>query len=195
MCGVGIKDIKIGKQEFIDKTLLSRQYYLWKSMLTRCYGEKQRYKSYKGCRVCQRWHTFSNFVEDLPKLPNYELWKNSPNSGISIDKDIIGCYHAYYAPQYCMFVTRSENSKEARQRHKNEIIVPKEFWKKIEKQKRPVIAVNKKSGLILEFISITEAAEAIGGYISNICDVLNGKMKSSKGYYFYDYSEYKEGVA
>lgn len=43
-------------------------YTKWKSMLQRCNNEKDpRYKDYggRGISVCQRWHDFMNFYEDM----------------------------------------------------------------------------------------------------------------------------------
>lgn len=41
-------------------------------MLSRCYNRNnERYKNYgeRGIRVCERWHTFENFVADVGDRP------------------------------------------------------------------------------------------------------------------------------
>ena len=183
MCGVGVKDIKIGKQEFIDKTLLSRQYYLWKGMLTRCYSGNKKYKWYHDCKVCQRWHTFSNFVADLPKLPNYDLWvANVGNGKVCLDKDILGGYHRCYSPNYCMFVTLKENSEDRIKKYGAPKLTKEQRKNMIQKHQRPCCLVNIKSGFICEFNSIKEAANVIGAYDGTLCDLLKGHRKTCKGY-------------
>lgn len=49
----------------------------WQGMLKRCYDERySRYSDYggRGIGVCDRWHDFDNFVDDMgPKLPGTTL--------------------------------------------------------------------------------------------------------------------------
>ena len=183
MCGVGVKDIKIGKQEFIDKTLLSRQYYLWKGMLTRCYSGNKKYKWYHDCKVCQRWHTFSNFVADLPKLPNYDLWvANVGNGTVCLDKDILGGYHRYYSPSYCMFVTVKENSEDRIKKYGAPKLTRQQRQDIAHNQCKPCCLLNTKTGFIYEFISIKEAARSIGVYSGNLCSILHNNRRTCKGY-------------
>ena len=99
---------------------LTREYQLWKTMIYRCYDEKYHEKqaTYKDCTVCDRWHCYANFLEDLPKIKNYEYWLNNPNERIALNKDI------YYAElgietdskEYSLlttrFVSQSENTLE-----------------------------------------------------------------------------------
>ena len=49
---------------------------------------------------------------------------------------------------------------------------------------KPVIAINKITGLILEFLSIREASRQTGIHQSNICECCNGKRKSAGGFYW-----------
>lgn len=54
-------------------------YKVWGAMLDRCYSPKSdSYKTHgaRGIRVCQRWHAFANFYEDMGDQP----------SGMSIDR-------------------------------------------------------------------------------------------------------------
>lgn len=44
----------------------------WVSMMSRCYDKKDvRYSSYggRGIRVCERWHEFSKFIQDMGERP------------------------------------------------------------------------------------------------------------------------------
>lgn len=183
VCGVGIRDIKISRLDFKNKTLLSRQYYLWKGMISRCYSGKQPY--YSVCKVCPRWHIFSNFVEDLPKLPNYEYWVNNPLQRIALDKDILGGKHYYYAPQYCMFVSMSENSKHKRFTEKGRKHFNLLIKQSVEKYRKPIYAISSTSGLIYEFYSISDAAKTLNFNMGNVRYALKRKSHFKDGYYFY----------
>jgi hypothetical protein len=47
-------------------------YNRWRGILTRCYDENAiSYPNYgaKGIGVCERWHKFENFLEDMGKIP------------------------------------------------------------------------------------------------------------------------------
>lgn len=47
-------------------------YNSWRKMKERCYSPKQvGYESYggRGIRVCDRWHDFKNFLEDMGERP------------------------------------------------------------------------------------------------------------------------------
>lgn len=50
----------------------SKTYQAWGAMHTRCYNPKTKnYKYYggKGVIVCERWHRFENFLEDMGEAP------------------------------------------------------------------------------------------------------------------------------
>ena len=98
----------------------TREYDCWRSMLKRCYSGE--YPTYENVTVCDRWHCFANFLEDLPLIKNYELWRDNPKQRIALNKD------KYYAElgiitdckEYNLLTTRfipqSENSKEVHER-------------------------------------------------------------------------------
>lgn len=70
-----------------------------------------------------------------------------------------------------------------------------ETKKKIgEKLSKPVIAINKVSGLIVEFPSAMEAERTLGIAHSSIIKCCKGKLKSSGGYYWH-YADESEEVA
>ena len=51
-----------------DGRTKTRLYKIWSSMMTRCYNKNRRsYKNYggRGIIVCERWHDFKNFYEDV----------------------------------------------------------------------------------------------------------------------------------
>ena len=62
---------KHGHAKTTDKTA-SPTYSSWSSMLNRCDNENNTsYKNYggKGILVCERWRTFSHFLEDMGEKP------------------------------------------------------------------------------------------------------------------------------
>ena len=96
----------------------TREYELWRGMLKRCYSGAERFKTYANVTVCDRWLCFANFIEDLPLIENYDLWRDNPNQYIALDKDLkqIGVENKVYSLNTCKFVTASENTKEANER-------------------------------------------------------------------------------
>ena len=97
---------------------ITREYVLWRDMLQRCYSGN--YPTYENVTVCERWLVFSNFLEDLPLVENYEMWLNS-NEKMSLDKDLkqVGVDNKVYSLDTVKFVTASENSREANERKCN----------------------------------------------------------------------------
>lgn len=100
----------------IGKGKMSREYKVWENMLNRVYKDYTNYKTYKDGQVCERWHNFQNFCEDLPLIEGYDYWLNHPNERISLDKDIKGNGSKMYNLENCCFITISENSHERLER-------------------------------------------------------------------------------
>lgn len=91
----------------------TRSFILWHNMLARCYMTvkgKQYFKGYKGVTVCERWHNFQYFCDDLPKLHGYTRWKINPGE-YELDKDY--SHRRIYSPETVCFITIAENAKEA----------------------------------------------------------------------------------
>ena len=94
----------------------TREYILWSSMMKRCYDDnyQKAHPTYKNTTVCERWKCYSYFLEDLPKIKDYQLWKDNPNSKISLNKD------KYYSDlgintdckEYNLLTTRFISNKE-----------------------------------------------------------------------------------
>lgn len=148
----------------------TREYVLWHSMLERCYSDKyhERKPTYKDCSVCDRWLVFANFLEDLPLIEGYELWRDNPNSGVSLDKDSKVQGNKVYSLDTVKFISRSENSRERMKRCNPN-------------QPKKVMAISLTEPKVLVFKSMSQA-EKFGfnnGAISQCCQ---GKRKSHKGY-------------
>jgi len=51
----------------------TKTYYIWASMIQRCENKKNKqykYYGYRGIKVCRRWKTFNNFLNDMGEKPN-----------------------------------------------------------------------------------------------------------------------------
>lgn len=101
---------------FVDK---SKSYYkqanqLWRNMMKRCYSQKDTKGYYGKAFVDERWKCFSNFLEDLPKLNNFNLWLKGFKSGVkyNLDKDLLSADNKIYSRDTCQFVTEYENKSE-----------------------------------------------------------------------------------
>ena len=105
----------------------ARPYFLWNEMIRRCYDEKslQRKPTYRNVTVCDRWHSFALFLEDLPKIQNYEYWLDHENERVALNKDMyytenqLEHTNKVYSLETCRFLTQSENSKERHSRNKD----------------------------------------------------------------------------
>ena len=98
-----------------------KAYRCWADMIYRCYDEKYLLKepTYRNCTVCDRWHCFANFLEDIRTIQGYNDWVN--NKGWEIDKDLLqkGLKYKIYSPQTCVFIPTSKNTKESAERANN----------------------------------------------------------------------------
>lgn len=98
-----------------------REYQVWQNMIERVYSDNI-YFTYENVTVCDRWHNYSLFLEDLPKIKNYEYWKNNPKQKIALNKDMyytelgIITDKKIYSLETTRFITDSENMKEVHDR-------------------------------------------------------------------------------
>ena len=80
-----------------------RSYSTWHNMLRRGYSEsfQAEYPFYKGCSVCEEWHSFSVF----------EAWfSENYIEGMSLDKDILVPGNKIYSPETCVFISKALNT-------------------------------------------------------------------------------------
>ena len=107
--GKGIND----KPEIIKSN--RRLYDCWHQMLRRCYAKEwlNKHPTYIGCYVCNRWLLFSNFIEDIKLLDNYDKWIENKER-YELDKDIkSNGTNKCYCPENCMFVLQKDNVVQA----------------------------------------------------------------------------------
>ena len=88
-----------------DKACVSKlkSYIIWKSMLKRCYDEKDinHQRSYNDCSVCEEWLIYSIFEE----------WFNTNYiDGYTIDKDLLKSGNRVYSPNTCCFLPTEINT-------------------------------------------------------------------------------------
>lgn len=84
---------------------------LWRNMLKRCYYENEPKGYFGHAFVCKRWLCLSNFLEDLPKLKNFDKWLQGgkcSHTKYNLDKDVLGD-GVWYSPHNCQFITEHEN--------------------------------------------------------------------------------------
>ena len=85
---------------------------LWRNMLKRCYCEKDNRGYYGKVTVDARWLCFANFLEDLPKLENFEMWLRAfsgKSEKYNLDKDFLVKGNKVYSREACMFLPESLN--------------------------------------------------------------------------------------
>lgn len=160
--GVACKGNVSSKFPLLNKIAFKR----WYAMIERCYNEKAiEYSSYggKGISVCERWLCFENFLNDLPYISGYDE-KLYIEGLIQLDKDYKNS--TVYSPETCIFVSQ----------RKNKMYQPS--------KQQAFIAVSP-DGISYEFNNQSECARTFGLTARTISKVLNGYLKSHKGWNFY----------
>lgn len=83
----------------------------WSKMLERCYNPQcKEFACYgaKGVKVCKRWHTFANFLDDVGEVYGFDLFVKEPES-YQIDKDILS--GNMYSKETCVFIPKYYNQR------------------------------------------------------------------------------------
>lgn len=77
-------------------------YARWKSMMQRCHTKSSesfaRYGG-RGITVCERWHSFAAFLEDMGECPNSSMTLERDNND------------GNYEPRNCRWAPKTEQSK------------------------------------------------------------------------------------
>jgi hypothetical protein len=107
-CGCVAKDLtskraKIHGHAKTDTKPPSQTYNTWASMVTRC--EDPRWPIYADIKLCERWKTFTNFLEDMGVRP-----KNKTIDRIDSSKG--------YYKENCRWATKAEQSRNTRKTKK-----------------------------------------------------------------------------
>ena len=115
----GINDMPYGWTRKNNKN--RRLYNCWLHMIERVYSEKlhEKYPTYIKTTLQLELHYLSYFVEHVNEIKNYELWLNNPND-YALDKDIkSNGKNKEYSIENCMFISNSENVKQANKTRDN----------------------------------------------------------------------------
>ena len=104
--GIGVIGIKYPVS---IKSIRTKEYCVWHSLIKRCYDQKtrERQPSYKIASICNEWLLFENFADWLCSQPNYDKWLNSERW--ALDKDILVKRNKVYSPKTCCLVPQNVN--------------------------------------------------------------------------------------
>lgn len=97
-CGCGPRGTPFPKEHGLSTTL---SYNSWKKMMQRCYDPmNQDFSHYggRGIKVCQRWHSVTNFVKDMGERMR----------GFSIERVDV---NADYSPDNCLWLPHEFQAK------------------------------------------------------------------------------------
>lgn len=105
--GVGVNDADYSVREGLYEngrlvySWVCPFYQTWLNMLSRCYSARMQERSptYRGCEVCDKWLTFSNFKAGM----ELQDWV-----GNELDKDLFGD-GKLYSPETCCFISKNMN--------------------------------------------------------------------------------------
>lgn|SRR5215831_11353555 len=111
-CGCLRREVTISRFTTHGKTaggLRAPEFYIWNMMIQRCENPKTKiYHRYggRGIKVCDRWHKFPNFLEDMKDRP-------SPKHTLErIDND------EDYTPVNCVWATKTRQANNRRTNRK-----------------------------------------------------------------------------
>ena len=152
-------------------------YNRWKLMLDRCYNTNSKsYKFYgeKGVKVCDRWHRFDNFVEDISKKENYEKLLLNPNKW-QIDKD--KSTQKIYSNETTIIITKTENVKIRNEQNGNPA-------KEINKNAKAILKYTLDGKLVGKYNTVKQAAKSINRSDNTVRDCAKGRTKTAGGYIF-----------
>ena len=163
-CGIGA----IG---YVNTREHLKEYRIWRNIIYRCYckfDKSYKYYGEQGVKVCDRWHRFDYFLQDIKCLPGYDsnLFKTGK---LKLDKDILSKNKKIYSPKTCLWVSDLENQKrrtfEYNEKHPKYAIFP--------------------DGHIEQIFHISDFCKKHNLHRQNVNLCLSGKQKSTKGFKFY----------
>lgn len=163
-CGVGI----IG---FINTRDHFHEYKIWSDMIRRCYDKKDKsYRFYgmRGVTVCDRWHRFDFFFEDIPNIQGFNREKFE-NHELRLDKDILSVENKVYSPDTTMWISDLDNQKvrtmEYNMKNKKYAVFPDGHVEIVE--------------------HVTDFCKQNNLNRSGVYGCLSGQIKQTKGFKFY----------
>ena len=171
----------------------TKEYRAWYGMKKRCNNMDGEHRSYEKVTVCDRWHNFQNFCDDIVSLEGYEEWKNTDGL-YDLDKDLKqpGVEYKVYSPETCVFITKHENSS---LRWLNTTSVDSKKTRrrtmKHNLYEAPFVGIRISDSYTEEFSIIADFARKYNIEQSNISAVIGGRRNMAGGWKFYK----KEDIA
>lgn len=170
ICGVACHGIP-NKDIFTPKQYKSLK-NTWCGMINRCYEQtRNEYKNYggRGVYVDNRWLVFEYFLEDVTKLPNWNLKVNNWGD-YSLDKDLHD--QKKYGPDSCLWLNISHQCSNTR----NQVC----------------FQATSPDGIVCYGENLTWFGEKHDLDASQICKCIKGKLDSCKGWTFKEVKKEKE---
>lgn len=130
---------------------MSAENRIWRGMLSRCRNPNTKdYKDYgaRGIKVCDRWHSFMNFLADMGRRP-------SPSHTLERVNNAGG-----YEPSNCRWATRAEQGLNQRRRRDNASGVTGVIWKPRNRKWEAYISFRRERIYLGLFDSIESATAA-----------------------------------
>ena len=103
VCGVGISGTKY---PITIDGVKTKEYGLWKDMLTRCYSDTYQKKqpTYEGCKVSENFKSYEYFYEWCNSQVGFDV------KGFDLDKDLLIKGNKVYSENTCIFIPREINT-------------------------------------------------------------------------------------
>lgn len=165
-----INDMPVGWMN--ESKLNMRIYYLWKAMIMRTtekYWEK--YPTYTGTTVDDKWRILSNFVNDIKDLEGYNKWATASNRQMMLDKDTIIEGNKHYSKDTCCFISHEESNQDVNRRHPENIQKARQAF--VENASNPVRFTNIKTNEVIDFPSLKEGCRTLNLNFRNAWSVLS----------------------
>ena len=106
VCGVGISGTKYPSKV---NGVITKEYDLWQSMLTRCYSDSSKKKSptYEGCEVSNKFKSYEYFYEWCHKQIGFD--NDGNGNPFHLDKDLLVKGNKVYSESTCVFIPQEIN--------------------------------------------------------------------------------------
>lgn len=145
-------------------------YQTWQNMLRRCYDPgRHNYNSYggRGYTVCKRWFCFEYFLEDISKLPGYDL-ERILKGELVLDKDLLNTnkQNKVYSPDTTCWVPKDFNKL---------IIDTSTFTHHYD-------IYDKDNTKIATNVTLREATSITGYKLATLRNAISKKLQLGKGY-------------
>lgn len=104
--GVGISG---NRYPIVENNKPSKEYSIWRSVLSRCFDEvtKKKQPTYDDVTCCDEWLNYETFYEWLHSQPNFDKW--FIGNRWAVDKDIINKGNKVYSPENCCLIPQNVN--------------------------------------------------------------------------------------